>query len=214
MSLQTVSWKAERLDNVVGDSSLRRFHLKKAPPNVTDAPMQAQPKAGDVAAAGPGSGYKGEGLAKAIEPSSHYTAAGDTPESIAGQKLGKDAAKDEVEKYAREISAVNGLKQGESLAEGRQLKLPGHTADGGFMTTDERGFRHTTVWPDGREKYEDKVTGKWVVKKPGRDGSMQEKHGGSKRPEENFVLVTEKNGRYRLAEYLDEQPWECQRPMI
>lgn len=86
------------------------------------------------------------------------------------------------------------------------VQSPAEPEDGRVVTTDETGRRRTTVWPDGREKVEDTVTGKWVLKKPGRNGSMQEQHGGSKRPEENFVLVREDDGRYRLAERLDDRP--------
>ncbi len=183
-----------------------------APAAVGD--VQAQPKAADAGKGSPpASDYKGEGISRHVQPETRSAQAGDTVEKLAKEKLGNDASKEEIQKYIKEIEQVNGLKKGDPLPEGKRLSLPGHTSDGGFVTLDETGRTRHTVWPDGRDKVEDTFTGKWVLKKPSRYGQYEE-HGGSKRPEENFVLVKENNGRYRLAESINESPFDRVRPPI
>src|SRR5262249_379144 len=148
--------------------------LPQAPPSATDAP----PKPADAGAGQRDlSSYKGEGIAKNIEPATVYPNHGDTLEKWAKAQVGEDASKDDIAKYVKEIRELNHLKKGDPLAV--KLKLPGHTSDGGLVTLD--GVTKHTVWADGRDKVEDTVTGKYVLRKSNRHGDYEE-YGGSKRP--------------------------------
>jgi hypothetical protein len=142
--------------------------------------------------------YRGEGIQRDVDPMTWTVAEGDTLESIAKKRLGTDASKDEVEKYVKEITKHNQLTPPVRLSEGQELKLPGHTKDGGYVTRDDKG-NTTTLWKGGRERVVH-PGGDWYECAPLPLGGWREEHGGHKRPEENFVLVTGKDGRFALGD--------------
>jgi len=149
--------------------------------------------------------YLGEGINKDVSAKHGFLVQdGDTAESVAKMQLGKDASKDDIARYVKEMAHMNDLGHPAKLTSGERLNLPGHTTDGGFITTDEDSTR-TTIWPNGtqRQQYAD---GHWVTHKPGTGGGYQEEHGGNSRPENNFVLVKTQDGRYYTTDQMDQQP--------
>lgn len=98
----------------------------------------------------PAPGYKGEtGINRDIEPAVHDAVKGDTLDSIARKHLGKDASNAEVAAYAKEIATINAYDKSHKIHPGEEVKLPGHTRDGGFVTVDGEGNR-LTQWQDGK----------------------------------------------------------------
>lgn len=119
---------------------------------------------------------------------------------LARQRLGKDASKDEIDLYAREITQDNGTEL--NFHAGDRVRLPGHKEDGSAIYLDARGARFT-VSADGDEKveYKDK-TG--YTKHRTDDGTTINEHFGPK-PSDNFTV---KQGPDGSIERTDSVPPE------
>jgi hypothetical protein len=151
--------------------------------------------------------YSGEGVKSEVEPSVVTGQRGDTLDKIAKANLPADATKEDVKAYAKEIAVVNGLdpkKPGD--LENKELKLPGHTKDGGFVTEDDN-FRRTTRWKDGNEKIEDPSSGIGYARKREADGSYKENHWGPQK-EDNFELTHTADGKVLIADKAGDTPRE------
>jgi hypothetical protein len=121
----------------------------------------AEPSAGDSAYAkyinrngiemdDGGSDYRGSLIRRDVAPGKHVVQAGQTLTAIARDHLGPGASRTDVENHALEIAHINGLRPNARLTAGQRLLLPGHTADGGFVTYDGASTR--TVWQNGTER--------------------------------------------------------------
>lgn len=147
----------------------------------------------------PAPGYKGEpGINRDLEPGKHEVKAGDTLEAIARKHLGKDASVAEVALHAKEIAKINGIENPRMIHQGDQLKLPGHTKDGGFVTVDGDGNR-LTQWQDGSLQCESKDGSKGFKRVPDGKGGTYEK-GWGKESEENYYVHRDKNGELHLLD--------------
>lgn len=118
-----------------------------------------------------------------VEPSEVTVEKGDSLWRIARRSLGPDASENEVWRQVEEMKRLNGLT-GENpiIHPGDKLKVPGHTADGGLITTDADGNR-TITHKDGTVRIENK-DGTTHQKNP--DGS--EKHTGPN-PDDNYEVT-------------------------
>jgi len=144
--------------------------------------------------------YYGEGLEHELEPRIYIAGEQDSLESVARTFLGAGATRQEVEKYAREIGAVNGGIDRVVLRQ--TLLLPGHTGDGGFVVRYEDGSE-ITRWADGTERSKE-PDGTGYVKKPGQCGAYTEKRWGP-RQEDNYELIRTADGRYLIREQGSEK---------
>ncbi|HEY9868001.1 MAG TPA: hypothetical protein V6D08_02235, partial [Candidatus Obscuribacterales bacterium] len=139
-------------------------------------------------------GYHGEIIRRDVEPATHTMRADETVEDIARAHLqGTGATEEEIAAHAREINEINGG----FVMEGQELILPGHTADGGFVTRGAEGSRQTS-WADGVVRINNADGTGWV-RRPSADGGMTEHHWGPNSGD-NFDLTRTPDGRYRLAE--------------
>src|SRR5262249_37980105 len=74
------------------------------------------------------------------------------------------------------------------------LRLPGHTADGGYVNTTADGGRHI-VWSNGTERIESESGTPGRVLRSGADGSFTE-HFWGPHPEDNFDFERTADGRH------------------
>ncbi len=133
--------------------------------------------------------FKGAEIKKDIEPGSHTVKPGDNLTKIAREHLGPDASKEEVQAHIKEIASLNKIKDPNIIRDGQVLQLPGHSADGGTITTNKAGDRITT-WKDNTVSVEHKDnTG--FVKTP--DGN--EIHWGPQNKDNYSVSKTADGGR-------------------
>src|SRR5262249_41936891 len=88
--------------------------------------------------------YTREAIYKEVQPATHLVQRGDTLANIARHHLGPIASEQEVQKHVKEIAKINGIKNPNLISSGRQLQLPGHTSEGGFIITDNEGNQETT----------------------------------------------------------------------
>jgi len=88
--------------------------------------------------------YTGEAIYKEVQPATHLVQRGDTLANIGRHHLGPIASEQEVQKHVKEIAKINGIKNPDLISSGRQLQLPGHTSEGGFIITDDEGNQETT----------------------------------------------------------------------
>lgn len=141
--------------------------------------------------------YKGESGIKRDAPlDTHTVKNGDTLESIARKHLGPDASVAEVAAHAKEIAKVNGVENPKMLHAGDKLQVPGHTKDGGFITKDEQGNKHTQ-WPDGSYRFEEK-NGSWGVDRvPDGKGGYYER-GFGRNPDDNYKIAHDREGYHIL----------------
>ena len=126
-----------------------------------------------------------------VEPSDWTVKPGDTLSKIAKEKLGNDASNEEIHQYVKEVAKLNGIKNPDLIIDGHQLKLPGHTKDGGLVTVDKDGNK-TTEWKDGRYRV-DSTDGTGFEVKPDQTGGYTEKHWG-RHPQDNFERAATKDG--------------------
>lgn len=182
------------------------------PPRDATAPPtdgQTQPSDSTVHPQAPaGFHLPGEVINRDVEPGRHQWHRGERVEDIAREHLGPGATDEQVAAYTREINHANRLDRGRHLRDGMSLNLPGHTADGGVLRTDDHGNRQT-VWADGtvREQHSD---GSGVVRRTMSDGSTTEHHWGT-RPSDNYELQRTADGHYRVAD-AGEQPHDVADP--
>lgn len=143
--------------------------------------------------------YKGEpGIKRDAPLDTHTVKNGDTLESIARKHLGPDASVAEVAAHAKEIAKVNGIENPKMLHAGDKLQVPGHTKDGGFITKDEQGNKHTQ-WENGSYRFEEK-NGKWGVDRvPDGKGGYYEQ-GWGKNPDDNYRIAKDKQGQYHILD--------------
>ena len=133
--------------------------------------------------------FHGAEINKDIEPGTHTVKPGDTLTKIAKQHLGPDATPQEIQQHVKEIAKLNGIKNPDLIIDGHELKLPGHTADGGTVTISETGDR-ITAWKDNTLRV-DHTDSTGYIKTP--DGS--ELHWGPKNQDNYSVRITEDGGR-------------------
>ncbi len=142
-------------------------------------------------------GYSGEQISRDVEPATHIVQSTDNLTKIAREHLGQGANSEDIQKHIREIALINHLKNPNLIQDGVKLILPGHTKDGGYVTTDADGGK-TTIWPDGRVRQENKDgTGSEVSIR--QDGSSELKHWGPQ-PKDNFEQTTSGDGSYRILD--------------
>lgn len=132
--------------------------------------------------------YTGHVINRDVPPGNHTVQRGDTLWGIAHDHLGRDAKPAEIAKHVEEIQRLNNIKNANVIRPGQELVLPGHTTDGGFVTNDAAGNKHTR-WSDGTERVENRDnTG--LVRKP--DGS--EHHWGPRDTDNYDVSRTSDGG--------------------
>ncbi|MBX9567828.1 MAG: hypothetical protein K2X77_02995 [Candidatus Obscuribacterales bacterium] len=161
----------------------------------------------EVIRVNPDAAYRGEVINRDVPPGTHTVAAGDTVQSVARQHLGADASEDDVAKHARELERVNHLRPNQALREGTELTMPGHTADGGYVTRDAAGRTHTR-WADNTERVEGTDGSGHVRRFNAEDGSYTEHHWG-RNPQQNYELTKTADGRYLVADRPGETPHEA-----
>lgn len=100
---------------------------------------------------GAGPSYMGEEISATCEPKHHVIAEGDTLEKIAREHLGPGASDADVLKHIAEIAKINKLDINAPLEQNKDLVLPGHREDGGFVTYTRSlfGEQQHVVWRDG-----------------------------------------------------------------
>ncbi|HEY9870820.1 MAG TPA: LysM domain-containing protein, partial [Candidatus Obscuribacterales bacterium] len=139
-----------------------------------------------------------------IAPERYTVQSGETIESIARQHLGSGASEEAVARHAQEILDVNFNGHQPQRIEGRQILLPGRTADGQLVTDpDHVPAIRRTVWSNGVERIEQQnsdgaLAGVGFVRRPDGDGAYFEHHWGP-RPEDNYDLTRTAQGRYLIA---------------
>jgi hypothetical protein len=143
----------------------------------------------------PGTVYSGEGLNFEVRPAEIEAAPGDNLSKIARDHLGPTVSESDVQRYVREIQQANQLQNADRIFVGQRLSLPGHTADGAFVV--ERNGGTTTTWADGRVQFRH-IDGRSYERVPGENGSWTQIHNGV-RPEDNFVISRNADGRYFLT---------------
>lgn len=186
-----------------GDSQARpAADTKDAPGARGDQPVvQMEPititASADVA-------YRGEVINRDVEPGQHTVQRGDTLTKIAREHLGPDATAEEVQKHVREIARVNHIQNPDRIQAGQELVLPGHTADGGFVSRDNAGATMTR-WQDGVERVENR-DGTGYVRQPVEGGGYTEHHWGPQQ-QDNFEVTRTSDGRILRS----DQPGEQQR---
>lgn len=158
--------------------------------------------------------YHGEPeITRQVEAKCQKAAKDETFESIAKSQLGTDASKKEIDAYIKELARVNELGEPPQIREGQLLKRPGHTGDGGFVTLDEKGEK-TTRWPNGNLRVDHADQSFRLIERLPRN-AFRETHGGSDRPEENFILIRDRAGKYKLDDgtNLGMEPFERVKPI-
>lgn len=160
----------------------------------------------EVVRVNPDASYTGEQINRDVAPGTHTVANGETLETIARSHLGADASQEDVAKHVRELERVNHLRPSQPLREGVELTMPGHTADGGYVTKDAAGRTHTR-WSDRTERIEG-TDGTGSVRRTADDGSYTEHHWG-RSPQQNYELTKTADGRYLVADRPGEAPHEA-----
>jgi len=141
--------------------------------------------------------YHGEPeITRTVDAKCQQVSKEETLENIAKDQLGKEATKKEIDAYIKELAKVNELGDPPTIKEGQMLKRPGHTADGGFVTVDDKGEK-TTRWSNGNLRI-DHADKSYKLIEYLRGDSWRETHGGHDRPEENFALIKDKMGHFKL----------------
>lgn len=133
--------------------------------------------------------FHGAEINRDVEPGTHTVKPGDTLTKIAKQHLGPDASPQEIQQHIKEIAKLNNIKNVDLILDGQELKLPGHTADGGTITTDAAGNK-ITVWKDDTIRV-DRTDNTGYVKTA--DGT--ELHWGPKNEDNFSVRITDDKGR-------------------
>lgn len=154
----------------------------------------------------PDAAYRGEVINRDVPPETHTVTSNDSLESIARDHLGPGASQEDIAKHVRELERVNHLRPKQPLREGTELTMPGHTADGGYVTKDAAGRTHTR-WADNTERVEGS-DGTGYVRKTADDGSYTEHHWG-RNPQQNYELTKTADVRYLVADRPGEQPHEA-----
>lgn len=143
--------------------------------------------------------YAGEkGINRDVAPGQAEVKQGDTLEKIARKHLGPDATAAEVAAHAKEIATINDIKDPKMLHAGDQLKLPGHTKDGGYITEDGLG-NTLTKWPEGQLRVQSKDGSKGFDRMPDGNGGYYEK-GWGKQNEENYRIHHQKDGEVVMCD--------------
>lgn len=191
---ETVQGGLEAVGNFLGNL----FHGQEAAPKpeIRMEPLTVRPEVP----------YSGEDLKMDMPPSQVTGTAADTLESIARMKLPAGATEAQVHAYEKEIASVNGLNPAApGSLDGKQLDLPGATADGGMVL---RGDNERTItrWPNGAEKTVDK-DGREYSRQPDGAGGYKEIHTGP-RKDDNFELTTTPDGRLLIADKPGDTPRE------
>jgi LysM repeat protein len=139
-----------------------------------------------------------------VAPERYTVQRGETIESIARQHLGSGASEEAVARHVQEILDVNFDGRQPQRIEGRQILLPGRTADGQLVSDpDHVPAIRRTVWSNGVERIEQQngdgaLAGVGFVRRPESDGAYFEHHWGP-RPEDNYDLTRTAQGRYMIA---------------
>ncbi len=158
----------------------------------------------------PDAAYRGELIAKKLEPEKHEVEKGDTVYAIARKHLGEEASKEELQKHVKEIERINHIdSHSHVIKPGQVLILPGHSDDGGFVLKDAAGNTRT-VWQDGTLRLE-KANGTGFVRKTADDGSYTEHHWGPQ-ASDNYELACKADGRYLVADRPDAELKEASDP--
>lgn len=139
------------------------------------------------------SSFKGTkpGAPKDIEPELYTIKKDDTLTDIAKKHLGPDATPVEIEQHIKEIAKLNGISNPDVIKPGKQIELPGRTADGGKVLIDDEGTK-TTQWKDGRIKEVHK-DGTGFEKTPDGSGGYTEKHFGPSK-DDRYTLTVAADG--------------------
>jgi LysM repeat protein len=181
-----------------------------------DAPTDATTARGDqpvvqmeaeTITVSPDVAYRGEVINRDVDPSQRVVEPGDTLTVIARDHLGPGATPEEIRKHVTEIARVNHIENPNRIEVGQQLVLPGHTADGGFVSRDSSGAV-LTRWQDGTERIENSDhTGFVRNPNPDHSGAYTEHHWGPQ-PQDNFEVTRTQDGRLLFADRPGEQPRE------
>jgi len=142
--------------------------------------------------------YSGEDIKRDVAPATTTNNQGKNLNDIARQHLGGNTSEYEIQKHVREIARINQIDDPTKPLEEAPLKLPGHTKDGGFVTEDRTGNKRT-VWDDGTVRIENKDGTGSLRKWEGEGVGYAEHHSGSK-PEANYELRRNADGKYEVAE--------------
>lgn len=155
--------------------------------------------------ASPDIAYRGEVINRDVQPEHHTVRAGESLSRIAREHLGPGATPEEIQKHVQEIARVNHISNPNSIRAGQELTLPGHTADGAFVSRDHAGAT-LTRWQDGTERVENSDhTG--FVRRPAADGGYSEHHWGPQ-PENNYEVTRTADGKLQFADHPGDQPRE------
>ncbi len=99
--------------------------------------------------------YTGENINRDVPfEKYHEVKAGETLHDVAKNHLGPGASEADIQKHMKEIQVVNGYPPTLKIEPGDVLTLPGHTKDGGYISSTFGHPGTRTVWPDGRVKEE------------------------------------------------------------
>jgi hypothetical protein len=143
------------------------------------------------------SSLPGEVIKRAVEPAMHIVSSTDNLTKIAREHLGAGATNEEIQKHVKEIAKLNQIDNPNIIRDGRALILPGHTADGGYITASFDGNQLIT-YPDGRIRQENADgTGSETSSRP--DGSSTIKRWGP-RPEDRHELTREADGTLKTVD--------------
>src|SRR4030095_876319 len=144
---------------------------------------------------------KGEIIIRDVEPAiAHYTK-GESLSQIAREHLGVGASEDDVKKHVAEIARINGIKNPDRPLDGRLLALPGHTADGGFVTTDADGNKRT-IWHNGRVRVQNNDNSGCELTPDGHGNDLIH-HWGSD-PKDHTYFLKKADGSYLIADGKDD----------
>lgn len=176
----------------LSEPQVARVSETKAP----DAPVQldARHAGGEKTspadkAYGEANPFNGAEINKDLEPATHTVTSSDNLTKIARKHLGPDATSQELQKHIDEIAKLNKIKNPNLIIDGQVLKLPGHTADGGTVITNDAGDKITS-WKDKTVRV-DRTDNTGYVKTA--DGT--EIHWGPKNKDNYSVSITEDGGR-------------------
>lgn len=147
---------------------------------------------------GLGQSYDGGFLKMNVRPTNYEVRPGETLEQIARKHLGPKATQDDVDTHVAEIERANvktlAGRDSETYEgkKGEILRLPGHTADGADLYKDHRGTIYR-VTEDGKMKVT-YLDGSGFERTPNDDGGITKSY-FSKKPEDNYSVTLDKNGK-------------------
>lgn len=90
-----------------------------------------------------------EDLKSRLSTGTTHARMGEDLSAVAQRKLGENASPEQRDAFKKAVEGINGLKPGENLARGRELKLPGVNENGDFVHT-ENGIQRLWSPADGR----------------------------------------------------------------